>query len=204
MGSSFNLRRWRGPVLGGALALALAAGLAPFNGQDKAPDLGGSDRYLAHISTDKPIYRPGETLYLRSVLLHAFKHTPLKGYQYGHVKVTNSRGSAVMESDFRIDDSAGGASWEIPKNMAGGEYTVKVSFPGSGHAPAERKFDIRAYRAPAHQEPARIRAQSLRPRRHRQRRAERHPRRGRRAQGRQGHGRGAHRRRRGVARRNQG
>lgn len=148
MGSSFNLRRWRGPVLGGALALALAAGLAPFNGQDKAPDLGGSDRYLAHISTDKPIYRPGETLYLRSVLLHAFKHTPLKGYQYGHVKVTNSRGSAVMESDFRIDDSAGGASWEIPKNMAGGEYTVKVSFPGSGHAPAERKFDIRAYRAP--------------------------------------------------------
>lgn len=148
MGSSFNLRRWRGPVLGGALALALAAGLAPFNGQDKAPDLGGSDRYLAHISTDKPIYRPGETLYLRSVLLHAFKHTPLKGYQYGHVKVTNSRGSAVMESDFRIDDSAGGASWEIPKNMAGGEYTVKVSFPNSGHAPAERKFDIRAYRAP--------------------------------------------------------
>lgn len=148
MCSSFNLRRWRGPVLGGALALAVMAGLAPFNGQDKAPDLGGNDRYLAHISTDKPIYRPGETLYLRSVLLHAFKHTPLKGAQYAQAKVTNSRGSVVMESNFRIDDSAGGASWEIPKNIAGGEYTVKVTFPNSGYAPAERKFDIRAYRAP--------------------------------------------------------
>jgi hypothetical protein len=148
MGSSFNLRRWRGPILGGAFALAMMAGLAPFSGQDKAPDLGGNDRYLAHISTDKPIYRPGETLYLRSVLLHAFKHMPLKGASYAHVKIANSRGSAVMESDFRIDDSAGGASWAIPKNLAGGEYTATVSFPGHGYAPATRKFDIRAFRAP--------------------------------------------------------
>src|SRR5208283_4339776 len=39
-------------------------------------------------------------------------------------------------------------AWEIPKEQTGGEYTVKVTYPWLGHAPAERKFDIRAYRAP--------------------------------------------------------
>src|SRR5208283_1488939 len=39
-------------------------------------------------------------------------------------------------------------AWEIPKEQTGGEYTVKVTYPWTGHAPAERKFDIRAYRAP--------------------------------------------------------
>ena len=29
-----------------------------------------------------------------------------------------------------------------------GEYTTKVSYPYNGHTPSERKFDIRAYRAP--------------------------------------------------------
>ena len=40
-----------------------------------------------------------------------------------------------------------GFSWDIPASQAGGEYTVRIS---SIHwrAPAERKFDIRAYRAP--------------------------------------------------------
>jgi uncharacterized protein YfaS (alpha-2-macroglobulin family) len=41
-----------------------------------------------------------------------------------------------------------GFSWNIPASQAGGEYTVRVSNPFTGDAPAERKFDIRAYRAP--------------------------------------------------------
>ena len=39
--------------------------------------LGGTERYLAHISTDKPIYRTGEKVYVRSVVLHAANHTPM-------------------------------------------------------------------------------------------------------------------------------
>src|SRR5262245_65548616 len=38
---------------------------------------GGIERYLIHVSTDKPIYRTGERLYVRGVLLRADGHTPM-------------------------------------------------------------------------------------------------------------------------------
>jgi len=41
-----------------------------------------------------------------------------------------------------------GFSWQVPDEQAGGEYKAKVTFPYHGHTPAERHFDIRAYRAP--------------------------------------------------------
>src|SRR6185437_8368047 len=31
---------------------------------------------------------------------------------------------------------------------AGGQYTLKITYPRMGYTPAERKFDVRAYRAP--------------------------------------------------------
>jgi hypothetical protein len=35
-----------------------------------------SERYLTHVSTDKPIYRSGEKLYVRGVILRADGHSP--------------------------------------------------------------------------------------------------------------------------------
>ena len=43
--------------------------------------LGGDDRYLTHLSTDKPIYRPGETVYARGTILHAFSRKPIEDHQ---------------------------------------------------------------------------------------------------------------------------
>src|SRR6516162_2311991 len=44
-------------------------------GNETKPDekfsLGGPDRYLTHLTTDKPLYRPGERVYFRAVMLHA-------------------------------------------------------------------------------------------------------------------------------------
>ena len=42
-----------------------------------ADELGGSERYLAYLSTDKPVYRSGETVYLRTVFLNAKDNTCL-------------------------------------------------------------------------------------------------------------------------------
>src|SRR2546427_3075490 len=42
-----------------------------------AAEAGGVERYLIHVSTDKPIYRSGERLYVRGVLLRADGHTPI-------------------------------------------------------------------------------------------------------------------------------
>ncbi len=112
--------------------------------------LGGKDRYLTSVSTDKPIYRAGDKVYVRGVLLNAANHKPLAEGQSSNatIEIKGPKGDIVTSSNTTAQDSAWGFAWEIPEGQAGGEYTVHVTYPWDGHAPAERKFDIRAYRAP--------------------------------------------------------
>lgn len=157
--------------------------------------LGGEDRYLTHLATDKPIYRAKETVYVRGTVLHAFTQKPIEDYskeievlnekvkdiQQGRVEqalnedekreiinklrteraalqrhsrfspmveIKDPKGATVVSGRTNIQDSTLGFKWEVPEGQAGGEYTVKVTYPWSGLAPAERTFDIRAYRAP--------------------------------------------------------
>lgn len=114
----------------------------------KAVSLGGADRFLTFVSTDKPIYRPGEKLYVRAAVLQADKHTPGNDGTPAMVEVTGPKGDTIASGSASAQDGVYGFAWEIPTGTAGGEYTVKVSHPYSGHVPGVRKFDIRAYRAP--------------------------------------------------------
>lgn len=112
--------------------------------------LGGADRYQTAISTDKPIYRIGENVYVRGVVLNASDHKPLpdKESTIATIEVKGPKGDVITSGQAQVQESVWGYSWEIPDGQPGGEYKVIVSYPGSGHAPAERKFDVRAYRAP--------------------------------------------------------
>src|ERR1051326_6827419 len=105
-----------------------------------------SDRYLTHVSTDKPIYRTGEKIYVRAVVLEPNSHHPMTNPGTASFEVKGPRGDTVASGAAAIIDSVAGFSWDIPPNQAGGEYTVRVFNPSN--VPAERKFDIRAYRAP--------------------------------------------------------
>lgn len=139
----------------GAMATLSTALLLTAHGEGPSPavppiaqQLGGADRYLTFVSTDKPIYRPGEKLYVRGQLLHAIKHSPSPDTQVQFVEVTGPKGDVVASGYVSPQDGVGGFSWDIPAGTPGGEYTVKVSNPYTGHAPGVRKFDVRAYRAP--------------------------------------------------------
>src|SRR5260370_4742913 len=112
--------------------------------------LGGAERYLTFVATDKPIYRSGETLYVRAVILHHATHKPLPDEPAVHaaVEIVGPKGDAVASGAAAAQDGVLGFSWQVPDDQAGGEYTAKITFPQYGHTPAERKFDIRAYRAP--------------------------------------------------------
>ncbi|MEM9346284.1 MAG: alpha-2-macroglobulin family protein [Planctomycetota bacterium] len=153
--------------------------------------LGGEERYLTHVSTDKPIYRGGETVYVRGVVLHAFDQTPLKDNKEAiealnkqiqvirgkqgiddedrkqlrdliqqrwqlqqqtrinpMIEIKDSKGATIVSGRGGVEDSTIGFKWEVPEGQAGGEYTVRVTYPWAGLAPAERTFDIRAYRPP--------------------------------------------------------
>src|SRR5215218_2821799 len=81
----------------GATVTLCAALLLTAHGEHAAPprkpiDLGGPDRYLTYVSTDKPIYRPGEKLYVRASILHAVKHTPSTDGAVAMVEVIGPKG----------------------------------------------------------------------------------------------------------------
>ena len=117
-------------------------------GQATRALLGGPERYLTHVSTDKPIYRPGEFVYVRGVVLHEHTNRPLKQQITGFVEIKGPKGERVTSGQIQTQDSVFGFRWQIPNEQAGGPYRIKLTSPHYGFAPAQRKFDIRAYRAP--------------------------------------------------------
>ena len=140
-------------------ALALAAvGAAPATHPATAPkpglatsaDLGGKDRFLSFVSTDKPIYRANEKVWVRAVLLNAATHQPLPDNQTAQAQVTilGPRGETVASGNTAAQDSVVAFGWTVPESSSGGEYTFKIAYPYQGYAPSERKFDVRIYRAP--------------------------------------------------------
>ncbi len=147
----FAFRACQGVVVS---ALVLAAGLLA--GEESPAErvssagLGGDERYLTALSTDKPIYRGREKVYVRGVILHAADRTPLKdaGQPRAMVEIRGPKGDVVASAWTQVTDSVLGYAWDVPAEQPGGQYTVKVRYPFEGFAPAERKFDVRAYRAP--------------------------------------------------------
>lgn len=144
---------WAAPAL--ALLAIVGFGLIGHQwliGQEPAAVSGieGSDRWRVSVSTDKPIYREGETVYFRAVVLNAFDNKPLDAQKNRlalGLKVLGPKGDQVMQGMAEINASSAGASWDIPGGQPGGIY--KVIFCSDGpFAPAERSFEIRAYRAP--------------------------------------------------------
>jgi len=111
-------------------------------------ELGGGERYLAHVSTDKPIYRTGEQVYVRCVVLHALDKTPLKKGTEVFFEIQGPKGDTLASGYSRMEDSVAGWAWGVPEGQAGGQHKVKVTFPVLGIPPAERPFDVRAYRTP--------------------------------------------------------
>ncbi len=136
-------------VMSGAV-LTLLVGDPTWAKKATTTTLGGTERYLTVLSTDKPIYRGKEKVYIRGVILQANDHTPLKGGRQPQtmVEIRGPKGDVVASGWAPGQDSVLGYAWEIPAEQAGGQYTVKVSYPADGYPPAERKFDIRAYRPP--------------------------------------------------------
>jgi uncharacterized protein YfaS (alpha-2-macroglobulin family) len=140
--------RVAGASLFGCAFAALGGGHVGAARPEGRADLGGADRYLTAISTDKPIYRTGETVWVRGVVLHASKRTRLREAASAFIEIKGPKGETVASGQAATDDSVWAFSWPVPEGEAGGEHTIRVTYPWNGHAPAERKFDVRAFRAP--------------------------------------------------------
>ena len=142
-------------LIGRTLANSLIKGSppkgdAPHSERATTEVLGGAERCLTFVSTDKPIYRATEKVYVRGVLLNAVNHKPLPDGQsaYATIEIKGPKGDTVAGGGVSAQNSVWGFAWAVPQGQAGGEYTIHVKYPNDGYTPAVRKFDIRAYRAP--------------------------------------------------------
>ncbi len=134
-------------IVGLMMSLCLGGDAAPA-ANPGGGETAGAARALMHLSTDKPIYRVGERVYVRGVMLGAIDHSPYKAASWAMVEIRGPKGDIVASGQSQMPDAILSFAWDVPAEQAGGEYTCKASFPMTGDAPAERKFDIRAYRAP--------------------------------------------------------
>src|SRR5439155_5976999 len=88
-----------------------------------------AERYLTHVTTDKPIYRTGEKVYVRAVVLHAIGHAPMTNAGRASFEIKGPKGDTVASGAAAIIESVAGFSWDVPLSQAGGEYTVRISHP---------------------------------------------------------------------------
>ena len=100
-------------------------------------------RCTYHLSADRPVYRPGETIYYRTVAVDAFTKRPCA-----------SRGRSAARPPFGVDlkDATGttvAGSWEssgsisLDAGLAGGKYTLSAQ-----GGQAVRDVEVRAFTAP--------------------------------------------------------
>jgi alpha-2-macroglobulin-like protein len=112
--------------------------------------LGGPNRYQTFITTDKPIYRTGDIVYVRGVVLNAANHRPVSPEINANpsIEIKGPKGDVLADGWATTQDSVWSFAWTVPQETAGGEYNIRVTYPNGGLTPASRKFDVRVYREP--------------------------------------------------------
>ena len=114
------------------VSLSIAAGLM-LGGQGPGVAFDGSERFLTHISTDKPIYRAGEKVYVRGVMLHAIGHSPMKSpgnsASTALFEIKGPKGETVASGLSSIMDSVAGFSWPLAWGLSSGHFAPNWTLP---------------------------------------------------------------------------
>eukprot|EP00966_Prymnesium_polylepis_P172279 3983832-Prymnesium_polylepis.1 len=117
------------------------------------------ERWDLCITLDKDLYRPGDSLYARLVMLNAFTRRPLptlNGLGGIEVRLEDAKGSRVctLLVTKLVEDGVCGALLQIPQGASGGEYRL-LAKAGRGSsknvqlAPASRTFSVREFHKPS-------------------------------------------------------
>jgi hypothetical protein len=121
--------------------------------------------YLTHLATDKPMYRPGETVHFRSLTLERFSLKPVQDElrlqftitgpqgeeimkQLGSSRLRKADGSTVTMTDGKPVAGIGAGEFLIPPTIAGGEFTLKVREANNRFPEQERKFIVNNFANP--------------------------------------------------------
>jgi hypothetical protein len=120
--------------------------------------------YLTQLTTDKPLYRPGETVHFRSLTLDRATHTPFPEpallnyvlvYPTGEQRLVgsgvnrlmNQKGKPMRGPDGKPIRGLGVGQFALPTDAPGGVYTLKLSSEHAGISETTRSFLVQEYRA---------------------------------------------------------
>lgn len=98
-----------------------------------------------YIQVDKPLYKPGETIWFKTWDLKA---RSLTGSDIGQttVELVSPKGSTVLKKRLHAAGGSATNDFELPAEVQGGEYTLRA-IAGDGQQ-AERAIIVAAYEAP--------------------------------------------------------
>jgi hypothetical protein len=120
--------------------------------------------YVTHLTTDKPMYQPGELVYFRSLTLDRFSLKPPEEdlriiysiskpggqpepFAYGASQLRRMDGGTILGPDGKPLRGVGGGYYPLDLN-AGGEFTLTVTEANNRFPPQQRKFLVNRYEKP--------------------------------------------------------
>ena len=103
-------------------------------------------RYVARLSSDRPLYRPGETIYYRALCLSRLGLTEA-GPMPVRFEILNPSGAIVPNSrlDGVTDHGVGSGAYAIPNDLPEGQYTLVVQSPERAFSEQRHSFFVRPY-----------------------------------------------------------
>ncbi|KAA5542246.1 hypothetical protein FYK55_15705 [Roseiconus nitratireducens] len=104
-------------------------------------------RCLTYLSTDRPVYRPGETLYFRSVTLNRRTLTQHLEVPIRY-ELLDPSGATVdgLVSEGITERGVGNGAWTLPSSLAGGSYQLAAKSLDGFFPDQTCEIQIRAYR----------------------------------------------------------
>lgn len=99
--------------------------------------------YRGYVMVDKPMYQPGETVWLRADLRAASTMSLVAGG--GTLRVLDPKGGQLVQRYLMLNNGVAAADIELPPDAPGGEYTIEIQANG---ALLKRTVIVAAYEPP--------------------------------------------------------
>ena len=96
-------------------------------------------------STDKPLYQPGQTLHLRTLIFDPTKHA-VSGAE-ATLKITDPEDTTIFRASLKTSRyGVASAEWPIPENTRLGDYSIKVAIEGGRYEDSSATSEVKISR----------------------------------------------------------
>lgn len=99
-----------------------------------------------YIQVDKPLYKPGETIWFKTWDLQARRLSGANAVQTSTVELVSPKGATVLRKRLRTATGNATNDFELPAEVQGGEYTLRAT--ADDGQKAERTVIVSAYEPP--------------------------------------------------------